>query len=188
MNYCILLLALFCLDIPALDYIARLDKITNAFTRELAKRMNIIYYGGGGAMMHEIEEVTLSYEAPFSIELDNARILYVACVEELISRIEADKPIRPYFANYPLIANNIDLRLRFSLPKNKAFSKTDIIAVFQWQGTVFFDIKNQNPKALDETILKESYKESKRIVEEQLGHIPTLAELQSRPPFKKNST
>lgn len=123
----------------------------------------------GGAMMGDIQQITLDYEICLNLNVEEARILFIKHAEALLFQINNDLEIRRYLHNYPFTSRNIFFKLTFSTA-NGAFVDPPYIAFVTLDTKRNFvrylvhDIKNDSLK----TVYEEPYDDALRIYHETL--------------------
>jgi hypothetical protein len=100
-------------------YCKMADQITKKFLKECAQPRRLILSGYGGAMMNDIQEISLSFLSFDALNVDEARMLYVEIMEEYLQRINCHERIRPHLHNFPFEENNIKLSIGFEDSKRK---------------------------------------------------------------------
>jgi hypothetical protein len=78
------------------NYCKMVNQITKKFLKESAQPRRLILSGYGGAMMNDIQEISLSFLSFDALNVDEARILYVEMMEEYLQRINCHERIRPH--------------------------------------------------------------------------------------------
>ncbi|MFN0065348.1 MAG: hypothetical protein ACKVOH_03840 [Chlamydiales bacterium] len=146
------------------SYCKIVDCITKSYLQEFANPRHLMLSGYGGAMMHDIQEISLSFLSHDTLNVDEARILYVEMVEELLQRVNSHEQIRPHLHNFPFGIDNIKLDISF-INSEGATTKNGRVA-FMYIG------KNQdllyracNPDTEEfYSLHREPYAEARRIV------------------------
>lgn len=95
------------------NYCKIVDRITKNYLVEVAEPRGLILNGYGGSMMDDIQSITLSFLSTYALNVDEARILYVEMMEELLRRINCYEKIHPYLHNFPFEEANIKLTISF---------------------------------------------------------------------------
>lgn len=170
-----LLILALCLSsaVPIVQFWDAVDVITNNNTLALEKEKELIPCMVGGDGPEGIKIVSLGYKLNSKKELtvNDARKLYVEIVEGLLKQLNQEKIIRPYFVNYPLRSENIEIVL---------FADKGINFVSSFRGSIKYE-KKRNGNI--ETIYEEPYEEAKKLVEKELGYVPAFV-LKEKPDFK----
>jgi hypothetical protein len=95
------------------NYCKIVDCITKSYLKEIAAPRGLILSGYGGAMMDEIQSVTLRFFSSKALNVDEARVLYIEMMEEFLSRINCHEKIRPHLHTFPFGVDNIKLTISF---------------------------------------------------------------------------
>ena len=90
--------------------------IVNSYVKEFAKPRGLTLTGYGGAMMNDIQGITLRFVSFDALNIDQARILYVDIMEEFLNSINCHEKIRPHLHNFPFEESNIKLSISFKEP------------------------------------------------------------------------
>jgi len=148
------------------NYCKMVDKITNRYKKEVAVPRGFIITGSGGAMMNDVERVTLWLTSFEAVNVEQARILYVELMEKYLQYINNCEKLRPYLHNFPFDIHNIELNLQFKDSQCHMRTGQDVTFVFMVRRNQLF-YKTYNPKMDEFQLLhKETYEEAKRIVEQ----------------------
>ncbi len=123
---------------PHFPYEPIIDGVTAVFFKEYMKPMGYCNDGYGGEMHGDVRRVYTYYVQEGEISIDEARRVYLDVMEELLTRINATKKLRPYLHNYPFQRKNIQLALSWR-PKKKT----------RWEdGKLTFMFLNNNDQLL----------------------------------------
>jgi hypothetical protein len=95
------------------DYCKMVDRITENYLKEMAEPRGLTLSGYGGAMMDDIQRVTLRFLSHDALNVDEARILYVEMMGEFLRRINCHEKVRPHLHNFPFEDDNIKLTISF---------------------------------------------------------------------------
>lgn len=106
------------------------NQIIKEYTSVLKREYGLCCIGGGGAMMDNIKEITLTYICYAPMNIDEARNLYVAVIEGYLERVNQCEAIRPYLNQYPFEWHNFDLHLMFFNKQNN-FAQEGVATIFQ---------------------------------------------------------
>jgi hypothetical protein len=144
------------------DYIAMVDRLVNAYDKQMRKEYGLRLAGSGGGFMNDVNCISLYYEATQSVDDANARRVLVDCVEKLLCRINSDKKLRPYLHNYPFTAYNLDICISFRTPRDDRPDSRYVALVSVFKGQVIsphYDSKRKeffgdNPEQYEETYAK----------------------------------
>lgn len=146
-------------------YIKYSRAITNQYIKDMNKKYDLFYFGGGGGFLYNVENIAISFSCNRNITLEDGRSLLISCSKELLKRINRDERIRPYLDHYPYTEKGIDIDICFFDVNGRWVIDPDSIAkVASLEGAVHYAIFDKNHQCLN-TIYRESYKDSENIVE-----------------------
>ena len=109
--FCLFLLTSFAMRES--NYCKMSDRIVRSYIKEFAMPRRLMLTCHGGAMMDDIQEISLSFLSFDALNVDQARVLYVEMMEELLNRINCHEKIRSFLHNYPFDISNIELMIGF---------------------------------------------------------------------------
>jgi hypothetical protein len=145
------------------EYVKISNCIVLQYSQELADQKKIFLDGSGGAMMDDIQRVTVSYISNAELSLEQARTLYINVMQEYLERYNANEKIRPYLHNFPFTAENIDLKLSFEKESGQRQCSGDVAFVFMVNNVIYYDSYN-NEKSTFYSLHKEAYADALKIV------------------------
>jgi hypothetical protein len=148
------------------EYIHLSDKIVNAYIKDVKYRYGFHLDGSGGSMMNDITVIRLMFSSINTVKLDQARIIFVDSVENLLNRVNSDEKIRPYLHNFPFTIDNIQLDIGFLKPGGKFVDGEFIATISLIKGKIFYGHYNMSKDRL-ENLYSEPYEEAIKIVREQ---------------------
>ncbi len=133
--------------------ISKKETLTNRIMMKVARQITtekeLYLVGTGGQMMNEIQMLALSFQGFRDVSLDEARELIVYAVETFVNEVNRNEKVRPYLANYPFIAKNVEISLLFFKPDysevdvpNISFIVTRRGCIKYYYGMPEFNIKN----------------------------------------------
>ena len=96
------------------NYCKMSDYIVRNYIKEFAKPRRLMLTGSGGRMMYDIEEITLRFLSYRTLNVNEARTLYVEMMEEFLQRVNCHEKIRPHLHNFPFEVDNIELTIGFN--------------------------------------------------------------------------
>ena len=148
-------------------------RILNENSNEVKKKYDLITYGSGGAMMEDIEILDLRFNSVKKLTISEARKFYVNIIEELISKVNNDKKVRPYLHDYPFTRKNVDIMIVFYnshnyIKKNLVEENVALIGM-TIKGHIIYKIYDHTKDEYHDlvTIHEESYEEALKIVQEE---------------------
>lgn len=142
-------------------------KIRDAYiadvTRDKRFRVDMI----GGAMMGDIQQISIGLCTIEQPSVDEARIAYVTKTEEFIKRLNAWEEIRPYLHDYPATFANFDFTLTYNSPTGGfAEGPTTVAYMSVTKNTLYYSRVNPVTHYLDD-LYSEPYATALAIVREQ---------------------
>lgn len=146
------------------------NQVSNQFADEIEKEFGFHCSSSGGSMPHDIERISIGFQVPRKVTLDEARSLHVQLVERLIKRINENEAIRPYLREYPVRSNNAHISLSFIDETYLPHKDGSICRSFNYRGLISYLGQNANDKLFD--IAEEPYEEAKRKVYPNLEPSP----------------
>ncbi|MCH9625438.1 MAG: hypothetical protein S4CHLAM123_06120 [Chlamydiales bacterium] len=142
------------------------NRIAGSYVTEFAKPRELMLSGYGGAMMDDIQEISLRFLSFRALNIDEARVLYVEMMEEFLCRINHHEEIRPYLHNFPFDINNVALTIGWINSDRKITRDGHMALMFIGNNhTIYYEAYNSTEGFY--TLHKESYEEARRIVQEQ---------------------
>ena len=100
--------------------------VMESFTKKM-KKEGFRSVGSGGAMMDDVQQISLDYEIYQKLDVCQARMLFLKEAEALLHDINCNLKIRPYLHDYPSTCKNIFLTISFVAP-NQMFVEPPYIA------------------------------------------------------------
>jgi len=151
------------------EYISLVNKVVTKKAKQLSQEENLMIRGGGGAMMDGISKIAISFEANRCVDLNEARRLFVHCVEEIKESVNATENLYPYLKPCPLPVAAFDVDIFFT--KNGKFigypplssGNGGVSCVLQIEGKISYASFNKNTQLL-ETYYEEPYETAREIV------------------------
>ena len=168
-NFILLMLLIFlsaCKSKQQPEYITLADKITGQVCEEITLPKDLHLTGYGGALIYDVKELALHFDACECLNLEEARKLYIEMTETYLDYINEDEAIKPYLHNYPFTIQNLDLTIAF-LDRSGAHQGNGCIAFIFFNpktSEIFFRTYNPDNDKLT-PFHEEPYEEAKRIVQ-----------------------
>ncbi len=113
-------------------YLRYVDGIVDRFAKEMKKKHGLVCIGSGGRMPHKVEEITLFFDCYQHASIEEARILYVTIVDQLVEMINNHERIRPFLQTYPFPTEGAGICVSFN-KKRKGYYLDGSVA-FMGQG------------------------------------------------------
>jgi hypothetical protein len=143
------------------EYCKVSDRIVAGYIKEFTKPKGLFVCGSGGAMANNIQQISLSFASFAALDVDEARILYVEMVEELLRRINANRAIRPFLHNYPFEEKNIDLMISFKDSKLERVSANHVALMSIGKDHMIFYAAYDHDKKKFYDLYEENYVEAR---------------------------
>ena len=115
--------------------------------------------------MTNVKEVMLALEGFQALDVEQTRVLFVNCAEEMLKRYNQSEKIRPYLDHYPFDENDIELSISFNKKSGQEISNEYVAHVFLVNGNVCYSYYDFDKKRLERRH-KEPYQEALKKVKE----------------------
>jgi len=130
------------------------------------KEYGIRCFGIGGNTPSGIEHaVYASMRGDMKVSEEEARQIFLRCVYDLLSRINATRELRPYLIQYPFAPENIEYSIHFDDLKKGTVLPPFISHMHTFRGVILYFIWDMKANERLE-ILRESYPEADEKVRE----------------------
>ncbi|MCB1114001.1 MAG: hypothetical protein KDK62_04530 [Chlamydiia bacterium] len=133
-------------------------QISDPYISEMSKQYCFKYFGGGGAFLNTVNEISIIFVSPYVISLDECRLQYVRMIETLLKKYNSNEEIRPYLGNYPFEPKNLEILIVYNLDPNLSIPNR-VYSVTMINGVIFFEIKDTDSVA-PENYIKEPFEEA----------------------------
>lgn len=140
------------------------DNIVRNFVEEVAQPRRLILSGTGGAMMDDIQEIYISFFSNDTLNVSQARVLYIEMMEELLHRVNFHDKIRPYLHNFPFREDNIKLVIRFVNAEGNAIRDGHVASMGIAKDHLIYFAAYDPVTENYYTINRELYEEARRMV------------------------
>lgn len=171
--YIILPLLIFLIAcMPTLPHVRAAHKVMDSFTKKM-KKEGLYLQGSGGAMMRDIQYITLGYEIVQKMTVEEARMLFISKAEALLDQINSDENIRPYLHDYPFTSKNIFFKITFCKPNGEFVDPPypTYVVLFNHKDQIVYNIYDHQTERL-ETLYEESYQDALKIYHENMMKTP----------------
>lgn len=148
------------------DYIALLSKTRSQINMAVLEEHQLVCRGYGGALMHDIAEVSQDYLSMKKCDVNSARQLMVSCVEKLKEMINNNSEIRHFLHEYPFPANRIEITIAFVDDTGEHVSDGSVAYASFINGKIKYSKFNRETDKL-EKLSREDYAEALRIVQSE---------------------
>ncbi len=146
------------------------EKITNEIMKKAAikirKETGLIPCGTGGQMMNQIKMLYLAFDCREPVDVNRARELLVAVVQEFSAEINGDERIRPYLVKFPFEPKNIKIDIFIRNRNGIDFGEGTICVVSADNGILIYDAHDANKNY--NTLHQETYEEALQKVHDSL--------------------
>jgi len=142
------------------------QKIMGEYSQEMRKKHSFEVAGSGGSAAYDMQVATITYAGYQSLNIDEARRLFIEVVDGLAYKFNKDKVIRPFLHDYPFTRQNIDIALTFKNGTDLFITQGKIAHVAAGGSDIIYSIYNSTTRRL-ETVFQEPYEEALRIVREE---------------------
>jgi hypothetical protein len=145
-------------------YCKMVNGITRSYLSDFAEPRGLKLTGYGGAMMGDIQSITLRFSSFDALNVEAARKLYVEIMDTYLQCINAHEKIRPHLHNFPFDIDNIKLSIAFVGPQGLRRKDGHVALMFIGRNhTLYYDA--YDPVAQDfYTLEEETYEEARRKV------------------------
>jgi hypothetical protein len=139
------------------DYCKMAYNGMNAFSKSLETNDDLHLEGRGGAMMHDIKTINLTYSTEKYLNINQSRKLIISTSQKLINFFNSYTEIQPFLHDIPFTEKNIDLMISFK-KNGKRIHHKYITLVFTKNSKIFYcEYDNENKRFID--VLEETYAE-----------------------------
>ncbi len=147
-------------DVP---YIKYAKEITEPFIAECKKKYDLECIGTGGRFTYNIAQINLHFLAYRKGSIEEARILEVKMIENLLNKINSDDKIKPFLFEYPFKTNNLDISISYQKKDDSNYTDGSVALVFLGKNKLFYCAEDPKTGKLVD-LLEEPYEEAKIIV------------------------
>lgn len=125
----------------------------------LQEKLHFSLFSCGGGYKDCINSLEITVEVPGKLDLPKARIVFTGVIENWLRKINQDQQARPYYKNYPMTLDNIELRMMFAdfdIESNP--EKPRIACVFNVGEKIVYCLRNE--LGVLEPFYRESFREA----------------------------
>ncbi len=112
------------------EYCKMVDKLVSNYVNQIAKPHQLTFAAYGGAMMDDIQEITMRFISNKEMNVDQARELYVMMMESFLQRVNSSQELRPFMHNYPFEITNINLTIDFENSSGRITNDGHVAMIF----------------------------------------------------------
>jgi len=87
--------------------------IMNKKAEQLSNEDGMDCIGSGGSMRDKVSRVTMMFQIKRRVEIDEARLLCVHCVEDLKNALNANEELQVYLSPYPFPSSATEISIHF---------------------------------------------------------------------------
>jgi hypothetical protein len=135
------------------------DEILNKVIFDMQKKYDLYACGTGGEMMDEIRMLAISFFYYHPIDIDEGRQLLISAIQHLVDEVNNNPEIRPYLANYPFQAKNIEIRVFICNPDGSNINPGMLSVVSSINGVLKYKIDKPGGRGFI-TVHQETYEEA----------------------------
>jgi len=146
------------------DYSKISKDILRNYVKAFACPRRLMLTSQGGAMMDDVQVISLSFLSFDALDIDQARVLYVDMMEELLHRINSHEKIRSHLHNYPFEESNIELMIGFDDQNRHILGDGHVALMFIGKNNTL--LYRAYDRVIEQfySLHTEPYKEARRIV------------------------
>lgn len=144
------------------------DKVCYAVINSVSDKMKqqgLVLIGSGVKIPNKIRGLDAHYVMVGNYNIEQARILFVNCVEEMIHEANSKESMKPFMNSYPFTNENIEIILGFREANGNEIHTPFVSSVLNVNNTVFYS--TIDPETNESVRMhSEPYDEGVRIVRE----------------------
>ncbi len=125
-------------------------------------------YRGLGVPCGHVNSVSVCFRRSFDLSIPESREICVICMEDLLTRINASRPLRPFLQKYPFAFENLRYSLAFDRQKseqNTPLIQTSVYSVFSCGGKIYYDMNDDDGNDLNKIISEDFNKARQMVIE-----------------------
>lgn len=147
-------------DVP---YIRYAKEIMTPFIQNCEKEYKLDCIGTGGRFAKNVGGINIDFIACRKGTIEEARILEVKMIETLLAKVNSCNKIRPFLAEYPFMAEELNITVAFRKANNSRYSDGSVVYAFLGRGNLIYCAEDPKTGQLID-IMKEPYEEALKIV------------------------
>ncbi len=121
------------------EYLKYAWEVTKPFIKEMEKKHNLICTGDGGHLAHDVEMINIFFTARRKASVEEARILEIDLIENLLQRVNSDEKIRPYLRESPFPSHRVGMNVSFVSKEGKSPLDGSVACVCTGKGKIHYD-------------------------------------------------
>jgi len=131
------------------------------YANDMKYKYEVEAVGTGGGGPTNVKTISVEFWAFYEVGQQQARTIFVDCIESLLRKMNSNKKIRPYLNDFPSTFKNTDVTLAFYSNRNLVRPSNNKIALVYLakDGMVYYDTYDYS---IDDfvTLYSESYEEA----------------------------
>jgi len=120
------------------DYLEYVNEIIEDFAKEMKTKYDLRYYGSGGSMPTDVEEIEAMFISYHHMTVDEARKVEINAIQDLIRRINSHEKIRPYLREYPFHQDRVGVSISFRTKTDDRPFDGSVALVFLAKNKIFY--------------------------------------------------
>ena len=144
------------IECPKRDKQHSINVIRAKVANELKNTTGLVPCGFGAQAMNEIVMLALSFNYYKHTTVDEGRKLLIRAVDEFVSSVNADEPIRLYLSNYPFKPKNIEITIFLQNPNGSKPPLGELCVISAIEDIFSYEIRSPETNRL-ETLYEETY-------------------------------
>ena len=123
-------------------------------------------YKGLGAPCGQVTVIEVCFQREGEPSIPEARAMCIICMEDLLTRINRSRPLRPFLQNYPFAFESLEYTLAFDRLKsnqNKVPVQKVVRSVFTCGGKIYYDMNAEGDRDLNK-ISSEDFNTARQMV------------------------
>ena len=154
-----LLLISLCSCQAQTEYESYLSRFINRYAR-IQKTKGLEQIGYGGALNDKIKKIHLYFFFKGQLNIDQARVLLVREVKNLLDIINSDENLQPYLLNYPFTPKNIKYTISLKNSDGSRVHFPYVSLLYLENNCVYYAYLNERDIFMPDKAHKETYQES----------------------------
>lgn len=134
-------------------------KIRAVTAKKLQRKKNLYLIGTGAQMMYEIEMLAMGFNYYEEVSINKARELMVYAIKTFLDEINNSEAIRPYLANYPFTAKNVDITIYPHTANGGTLPVGTLYIISSTNGIINYYVNSEGHKPL-KRVYRETYQEA----------------------------
>lgn len=140
------------------------DEIVAETSKEIISSHNLFLIGTGGAMMHDVEMLAISFGTKECLDIQRGRKIVCECAKQLINNVNINEKVRPYLHNFPFTEKNVRIIIFCQDEKDNTPSSPQVGVISLDNGTIRYKFFQKGEKTKEE---KETFSEAEKILQKQ---------------------